>query len=423
MDSLASYLQSVKKIANIRLGAYKDAREVELAAEDINVYPNLDSLKEPVNVAIMEDFDKQRRLLGKKAVIEGRVLWEHTAAGEASRLGHGPKFFITPEKLKKMLGEGGKSFNSTLKPLELGRRHLFQLLYEIRNLAWELGINPFEVLSRQRMLVVVSEESGPNIIKTVKNDMYRLIPPEGLWFMVQPAFLGLSRQDGFWQFDPASPKHLHNHGFIIMQKTMDRQIFYQNEGGESSYFSQSAFLEELESYHDMVSYNIEDLDYLTGALDLDSIGLAMLLGEKGYGMMMEVIPNNPERPIKGGLCAHDPIIKKDVMIESFRLKGYKPIDIRYLNKNFNHYLDPAAVLKTINKKGLYMPPVVKDGYIYFQPVQGDVNFITKTLFFTRKNAKPINSLKSELDILSALEAMERQDKQPGFIKFVEGLTR
>jgi hypothetical protein len=147
----------------------------------------------------------------------------------------------------------------------------------------------------------------------------------------------------------------------------------------------------------------------------------MEMQEQGYGMMMEVLLNNPERLKKGGLYAFDPILERDVIVESFRLKDFKLEDMKYINKNFNHYLEPAKIFEKIKEEGLYMPLAVKDGFLYFQPVQGDVNFLTKTAFFTRKNAKPLNSLKSHLDILSAVKAMELQDKQPGFIKFVEHL--
>jgi len=73
----------------------------------------------------------------------------------------------------------------------------------------------------------------------------------------------------------------------------------------------------LQGFVNKSSYNIEDLDYLTGSLDFHSLGLVLELGEKGFRMVMEVVANNPLKPQKGGMLAWDPALERDVMIESF----------------------------------------------------------------------------------------------------------
>jgi hypothetical protein len=136
-------------------------------------------------------------------------------------------------------------------------------------------------------------------------------------------------------------------------------------------------------------------------------------------MMMEIGGNNPQNPIKGGMCARDPALGRDVVVESFRLKNVPPKDIKSLNKNMNHYLNPAAALAALSREGLFMPVAVRRDRVYFQPVQGDVNFLVKTAFFTRGRTKPINSLKCPSDVPAALSAMAAQDARPEFLRLAE----
>jgi hypothetical protein len=418
-----SYFESAIRIANSRLSSFRNAQEVGEAADDLNAYPGRESLAPPSSGKILEDSGANLAELGRKAVLEGRIFWEHTAAGEATRLGMGPKYFISPDRLERCLAEdGGPDPKGSFLPLELGRRHLVQLAFEIRRLAGESGVDPEAAMARQRMLLVVPEEGASAMVERAARDLAGMLPLESLLFMVQSAFPGLAKGPSGWEPDPQSPRRLHNHGYLAMQKTMEGQVFRLDSGGKPERLSREAFLGMLDEAWDMVSYNIEDLGYLTSALDLESAGLAVQKRSEGYGMMMEVIPNNPERPIKGGMHAFDPVLGRDVMVESFRLKGVGPADIKFLNKNFNHYLDPASIVGRIRDEGLFMPVAVKDGRVYFQPVQGDINFWARTFFFSRRKASPINSLKSRLDIPSAIEAVRLQDAQPGFAEFAASLA-
>ncbi|MDR2406088.1 MAG: hypothetical protein LBE27_06925 [Deltaproteobacteria bacterium] len=426
LSSISSYRKSAKELANEKLSAYKDVLEVERECENINIYPGLIELERPKTIKKLEAVPHDLKSLGKEAVLNGEIYWEHTAAGEATRLMMGPKFFISPDQLKKRYlsicqesGERPELFD--LIPLELGRRHLLQLVYEIRNLALEAGIDPNLVLERQKMLIVAAEETMPALIAQILKDFSSLFPLTMLRFMTQAAFPGLGKLNDVWDYVPGSPERLHNHGALVMQKAMERQIFKLSESGEPIYLTREENFTELEAYSDLVSYNIEDLDYLTRALDFESLGLATIMRKEGYSMMMEIVANNPERPIKGGCCAYDPTLQRDVVVESFRLKGYRPEDIHFLNKNFNHFMFPSRTLKKLIDFGLFMPVAVKDSYVYFQPVQGDLNFLEDTLFFTRSVMAPLNSLKSKADIKYALIAFDKQDRQAGFIKLAEDL--
>jgi hypothetical protein len=107
------------------------------------------------------------------------------------------------------------------------------------------------------------------------------------------------------------------------------------------------------------------------------------------------------------------------MIESFQLGDIENRDIKFLNRNFNHYPSPSVCWGRIKEQGLPMPITVKDGFLYFQPVQGDINFLVKTAFFRRQEMRPIRNLKSPAALPLAINRMYAQDCQPGFKEFAQ----
>jgi hypothetical protein len=187
--------------------------------------------------------------------------------------------------------------------------------------------------------------------------------------------------------------------------------------------SRADFFGHLGRAESLAAYSIEDLGYLTRALDLSALGLALSLGEKGFRMVMEIVPNQPDRPVKGALCAHDPALGRDVMIESLRLRGMPPEKMGHINKNFNHYPCPAEIFSLLSEEGLFLPVAAREEGLYFQPVVGDVNFLAPTAFFTRHQPEPLSSWKSPADTPADLAALERQDAQPGFIDFMKALWK
>ena len=90
---------------------------------------------------------------------------------------------------------------------------------------------------------------------------------------------------------------------MVMQQTMDRQIFSLAGTQNKTFCSRAAVGDWLEIFSDKISYNIEDLDYLTDSIDFAGLGLALELGQQGYNMIMEVVANNPAKPQKGGMLA------------------------------------------------------------------------------------------------------------------------
>ena len=358
------------------------------------------------------------------------MLLEHACAGEATRLGLGSKYLLTPridltpEVLERLLGPEPDLEHppDSLRPLSLGRRHMLQMAWDLWQLALELGQDPREVLSRQHLLIIVNQASAPKILADFQEASFYGFTRAQVLFMVQQTFHGLSFGQGDWFCDPDSPRRLHNHGQMLMQSAMDQQIFHLDQEGQRRYLSWDDYRGLLESKEDKLSFNIEDLDYLSRSLDLPGLAAALKLADEGARMVMEVVANNPRHPIKGGACYWDAVLKRNVIIESFQLKGIAPAEIRFLNKNVNHYPRPAGALAAVRQKGLAMPLVVKKGYLYFQPVQGDVNFLVPTAFLRRLSFRPIQAWKAAVHTPEALAAMAGQDQRPGFLAWASGIT-
>jgi len=442
LTSLEAYRRSCLELARRRLSGFSSIKEIAAAEHELNAYPGLDWLEEPREVRLFDEEDLSAELLAKakQTVLNGGLFTEHTAAGEATRLKLGTKFLLHPAQdltvdgvaalmsgqLRRPVSveevrEALETDPADLLPLSLGWRHMLQLAYDIHDLAVQVGRDPQEVLGRQKLLIVLNEKTAEQILKEFVQARLFGFPRRGVFFMVQPLFYGIDLRDGRFFYQTASRKRLHNHGQLVMQETMDDQIFTLGASGERVYLKAAQYRDILDAAADKLSYNIEDLGYLTGAIDWPSLAQALQLGNEGYAMVMEIVANNPKRPQKGALPAFDPDLGRDVMIESFQLMGRPNRELKYLNKNFNHFPSPLTSWEALKAKKLPMLLAVKEGYLYFQPVQGDINFLVKTAFVRRREVRPISAWKSASNTPAAINAMARQDRQPGFQRFVEGV--
>jgi len=440
--TLEPYISSCVALAQEKLPHFGSLAEIAAREKDINRYPRLVTLSEPRQILVLDEHDGRPEGLARAraAVARGEVLFEHAAAGEGTRLMLGSKYFldiskeISVERTAHLMSqETGRIISpeevaaqldclpQELMPLSLGARHMLQLGFDLENLARELGESPRAVLGRQHLLVIVGRE----MLAHVEKDFYQWhffgFNPAQVYFMVQESFHGLNRKGGDFFYDETSPRRLHNHGQMVMQQTMPRQLFCLAgpHPWDKIYHGRGEVADWLRGFADKISYNIEDLDYLTGSLDFHGLGLALELGDQGYNMVMEVMANNPAKPQKGGMLAWDQELGRDVMIESFQLGDIENRDIRFLNRNFNHYPRPWVCWNRIREAGLPMPIAVKDGFLYFQPVQGDINFLVKTAFFRRQEMRPIRNLKSPAALPLAINRMLAQDRQPGFKEFAQ----
>jgi hypothetical protein len=440
--ALEPYINSCVALAQEKLGHFASLAEVAAREKDLNRYPRLDLLGEPRQILILDEQDSPPARLdrARAAVGRGEILFEHAAAGEGTRLMLGSKYFlevskeITVERIAHLMSQETGRFIAPqevaqqldclpqeLLPLSLGARHMLQLAFDLENLARDLGESPREVLRRQHLLVVVGRE----MLAHVERDFYQWhfygFNPAQVYFMVQESFHGLNLKGGDFFWDGSSPRRLHNHGQMVMQQTSPHQLFTL-EGAhpwDKMFHSRRQVADWLQRFADKISYNIEDLDYLTGSLDFHGLGLALELGDQGYNMVMEVMANNPVKPQKGGMLAWDPELGRDVMIESFQLGDIENRNIKFLNRNFNHYPSPWVCWGRIGEQGLPMPVTVKEGFLYFQPVQGDINFLVKTAFFRRQEMRPIRNLKSPAALPLAINRQCAQDSQPGFKEFAQ----
>ncbi len=431
LTDLASYLASCCRLADRRLAGFPGLAAVATDLEELNRYPRLAGLREPRDVRVLspEGLAPDDRRRAAATLLAGGVLLEHACAGEATRLGMGVKYLISPheltrEVLEDLLEPGLRAPLDPrgLAPLCLGRRHMLQLAWDLSRLAEEHGRDPRAVLAAQTLLIVANRASFKQLLEDFRGARFYGFAPHRVLFMVQEPFPGLALSPLGWRPDPASPRRLHNHGQMLLQTVMDRQLFHLDREGRPHYLPWEDYQRILAGMDDKISYNIEDLDYLEQSLDLDGLALALQLGGEGFAMVMEVVANNPEAPQKGGLCAFDPGLGRDVMIESFQLAGLPPSEIRFLNKNVNHYPRPARAAAVLRERGLAMPLAVKDGYLYFQPVQGDLNFLLPTAFIRRPRLRPIRAWKSGAHTPAALLAMAAQDRREGFLAWAGRLT-
>ncbi|MCK4467828.1 MAG: hypothetical protein KAU60_05695 [Desulfobacterales bacterium] len=437
-----SYIDYCLELAQAKLPFYDTISSIKKHEADINLYENIDFLEEPRNISILDEncLTDSDYVRAYKCVLEGRLFSEHAAAGEATRLGLGTKYLINiarelpVEKIAEIMTRerGSRVFPEEilkkagchpekLLPLSLGIRHMLQFSFDIYKLAKKCGYNPKEVLLRQKMLVVLNEATVDKIIMEFINNSFFGFKRENVLFMAQKAYRGINLVDIRFIYDKNTPKRLHNHGQMLIQQTMDEQIFRVDKKGRRTYLASWEFGETLKEMDDKISYNIDDLGYLTGSIDYDSLAFALKKGKDGCRMIMEVVSNNPENPQKGGMAAFDSLLGRNVMIEAFQLKGIKNHEIKYLNKNFNHYPEPYESWSILKEHGLNMHISVKNGYIYFQPVQGDINFLVSTEFFRRKALKPIKAWKSPATAPLAIKNMHMQDKQKGFKEYAESV--
>jgi hypothetical protein len=440
--ALEPYISSCVALAQEKLHHFSSLADIAAQEKDLNRYPRLESLAAPRQILVLDEHNgpPEPRARARAAVARGEILFEHAAAGEGTRLMLGSKYFldvsreISVERTAHLMSqEAGRliapqevaaqldCLPQDLLPLSLGARHMLQLAFDLEKLARDLGESPREVLSRQHLLMIVGRE----MLAHVEKDFYQWhffgFNPAQVYFMVQESFHGLNLNRGDFFYDLNSPRRLHNHGQMVMQQTTSRQLFtlVGDHPWDARFHSRQEVAHWLQGFADKISYNIEDLDYLIGSLDFHGLGLALSLGDQGYNMVMEVMANNPAKPQKGGMLAWDRELGRDVMIESFQLGDIENRDITFLNRNFNHFPRPWVCWSQIAAHGLPMPIAVKEGFLYFQPVQGDINFLVKTAFFRRQEMRPIRNLKSPAALPLAINRLYAQDCQPGFKEFAQ----
>jgi hypothetical protein len=482
LDSFEEYRISVLRYIEWMLqNHFKDLKKISINdirkdENEINCYENFNQL-EPIDQSkiIVLDDDKTSAIPAEKAILAGKFLWEHTAAGEATRLGLGTKyilnlsqfsledvaFHIKREALSELEKKGirGSQLSKEkrrinrdvtvekvlevsggdprkLMNISLGNRHMLQMAFDVFKIAKKYRKDPKTILAKQTSLIVLNEQTAEEILEEFKQFNFFCLNPKKTFFMIQRSFHGIYIKEGDLFYDPTTEKNkrLHNHGQMMMQKAHDNVIFRVDPKNTSKkeYISNKEFEKILTAHDDLLSYNVEDLGFLTSSVDFPSLTLALELGKKGYNMIMEIVAQNPVKPQKGGACCFDKKLGRVVMIESNQLKDIKNEEIKHLNKNFNHYPNPVKSYRVMKEKGLPLSFEVKntynqsgdrEEYIYANPVQGNLNFLVKTAYVMRKNLKSIYNWKSPATTPIAIKAMFEQEGQEGFSEFVKKIKK
>lgn len=389
ISSFGTYAAYCLELFRMNLTMYSYVAGIKADLDMINAYENIATLESPKKICILD----QNSLTGKDlkraeaSVLEGRFFTEHTAAGEATRLGLGAKYLVniavdlSLETVAGLVSRVSKEkvaprdvhlkagcSPEDLLPLSLGSRHMFQLSYDIAGLAEKRGYDPKKVLGQQHLLMVLNDATAETIITEFRENKFFGFKRQNVFFMIQKSHFGINVVKGHLYYDGNSKERLHNHGQMVMQQTADHEIFRVDKDGSPGTLTSAQFGRILNKMDDKVSCNIEDLGFLTGAIDIPVLALALIKSDQGYSMLMEIMANDPENPQKGGMAAYDPVLGRNVMIEGFQLNGIKNSAIRYLNRNVNHYPKPHNAWRKLKEEGLNIPVVVKGKHLYGQAV-------------------------------------------------------
>lgn len=372
--------------------------------------------------------------------LAGEEIVEDHAAGEATRLKLGTKYLLTPHRIVEALllhnlRDPEKTIPIPVSPqdlaqISLGIRHKLQYIYDLTQLAaspqFGPALNPKEVLKSQFTLTMLNEETQLGILREIGKYKHFGLSPERTLFMVQEKGLGINIADGKVFFDPASDWRLWNHGDMKVQQTLKGKIFWVRTSRktgelEKHFITPEEFETTLSGMRNTITYPIEDIDYLTGSINLFNLAVSLRLGKQGARFTMEPVAQQ-EPPQIGGFFTFNPSINKVVCVESDCggdiIVNDDPATlalIEFLNKNFNNSPEPVEAFRSMHLLLNYLHLAIKGGHLYPQVPQGDQNFNLETAVIQWDPVKTIRNFKTLPHGAPTLLAMQAQDRQPGFL--------
>ncbi|MFA4843759.1 MAG: hypothetical protein WC632_02260 [Candidatus Margulisiibacteriota bacterium] len=422
------YRKKILKAIQQKLGGYASTETVAREIGRINRYPGLDNEKlnrtpqiKPYRTAARMVQNEGRVKATEYKVANGEVMLVHAVGGLATRLGMGPKYLITPEDLIEKEASAHGNFKALLR-LSLGERHLLAQMFALYQLAVKLKMNPLTVFDNQVAAVIPNVHDEADIIESFKK-----FSNFGLGKVILSSshfYPGIVINDGKAAENP-DILDLHNHGVVLTQLTMEKELYELNANGKKSPLSSQAYREVLGRLADQVVCNIEDLDYLSTPFDYSGIAIALSAAEEGYQMMMELVRQRPDDPQPGGVAVTDPNISnllkplngRDVVIESLQLNlpknfGEVMSTFAWLNRSANNFMNPLVAHEMVRDYGLPFIPGVKkaaDGspYLVNNTPFGDANKYLPTFYIGRE--EPISNLKKPEHIMDALRTFNHQD--------------
>ena len=319
-----------KSLTKLTLRDIKEENALLLA------HPNIkDKIKEIKPLLISSDTIETTKT--SHAILNGDIFWEHTAAGEATRLGLGTKYILNKKNLEKYFetnenltkdisNKQALALNTmtmsernqaiillkSISNINMGTRHLAQQACDLISLAKTNNFDPKIALANQYNLIIVNENNEAQIIKELIANNFLGFDPTKLFFMVQRAAHGYNLKEGKVYLDTTSKKRLYNHGVMRLQTALNNELFFI-QGEEKIFITAKEYKDILATKKLLISINIEDLDWLENSLDLDNYTLGLNLAAAGYEMIMTAI-GQKQPPQKGGyFCELD---GKTVCIET-----------------------------------------------------------------------------------------------------------
>jgi hypothetical protein len=291
------------------------------------------------------------------------------------------------------------------------------------------------------------------VIETYREWDFFGLNPEKVFFMVSEEYPVLKADSAGNISINEEFSYIHNHGVARIQTTMDYSWFrYDNRREKRAYLSREETREVYGKLSSFQSVNIEDMDYLLTAIDINAQVLALGRGFRHlpsdfdlsqYRMMMEVVQQKAENPQKGGMLVFDPNFfefgsGRVVVVETFELypryhhydekKAKKELypKILWLNRNMNSYRNPGkpgGVFELVTEEGLPMAIGSKTGGLINEMPQGAANYFLPTVYVSRMrkegsrySAISIKNLKEPGDLAASLEYWISQVKLEGFME-------
>ena len=403
-------------------------------------------------------------------ILCGEVMWEHMIGGKATRMKiDKEKFTLSPhdlvERYKAFYQEAQEESQRTgiahnlpepsslrlpddlgLKNSDLfGIRHMLAFAHNIKRLADETGMVGWEeALSRQTIFLIANEKIIPTILELFKDFGYFGLDPENIYFMATKNYDVLVLTEGGELITQSAKDYIHNHGVARLETTEDN-VWFTIKEGERTPLSSDEVKEVYDAHVNLQSLNIEDLNYLTQAIDPHALTLALygdmiVGGDSKYHMMMDVVGQKKDNPQKGGVLAYDSNFIEEgkgrlVMIESFctyprffhyldRVAQEKWREINWLNLNMNNYPNPSRLFEMAKDEGLPVWLEMKGAGFRNESPQGDANYFLPTLYVARTERVgaedvplTIMNLKNAADIPNGLRFMSKQQELPGFVDF------
>ena len=397
----------------------------------------------------------------KNAVIErilaGDIITDRMFGGMGERLGLPiSKFEATPqdlasafqkyepdkklnEKETKELAEQKKEareLGGVLSEYPLGVRHMLAYSFAIAQLA---GPYDWHNALQNQTLFVITNPAIDSAIRGIFQDWsFFGLNPSKVFFLASSAYPALVVSEN--ELAEGRGEITHNHGIARLQTTMGDVWTNVDHPGKSIYSYK--IMDIYRKAANLQSLNIEDVSYLTHAIDLYAMMIATGMVAEEYadfGMNMDVVGQKPDNPQKGGVLALDPDFDENgqrmTMVESFtamprfdhwdsKQAKTRWKEFEWLNLNNNNYPNPAQMMRHLQEVGL---PVYLSGKvtgIRNECPQGELAHFLPTLFVARMvrengvdNPVIIRSVKNLADIPDGLKAMREQDNMPGFLEF------